>query len=140
MVGFAPPPASAASGTPQGKTAEARNLPAPVYNWFTEGFDTPEGREGVVGGVGLAITKSRLGERSTTPRRTARRGNSMPKSLSGGRRKRRELLFSGEASRDRRHPRFIFSSPSLKLRVQYQKDAATADLHRVHFRSRASYY
>jgi tetratricopeptide (TPR) repeat protein len=25
----------------QGKTAEARNLLAPVYGWFTEGFDTP---------------------------------------------------------------------------------------------------
>ncbi len=23
----------------QGKTSEARNLLAPVYNWFTEGFD-----------------------------------------------------------------------------------------------------
>jgi predicted ATPase len=25
----------------QGKRAEPRNLLAPVYNWFTEGFDTP---------------------------------------------------------------------------------------------------
>ena len=25
----------------QGKRNEARNLLAPVYNWFTEGFDTP---------------------------------------------------------------------------------------------------
>ena len=25
----------------QGKRAEARDLVAPVYNWFTEGFDTP---------------------------------------------------------------------------------------------------
>jgi hypothetical protein len=24
-----------------GKRAEARDLLAPVYNWFTEGFDTP---------------------------------------------------------------------------------------------------
>jgi len=24
-----------------GKRTEARNLLAPVYNWFTEGFDTP---------------------------------------------------------------------------------------------------
>jgi predicted ATPase len=24
----------------QGKRAEARDLLAPVYNWFTEGFDT----------------------------------------------------------------------------------------------------
>ena len=24
----------------QGKREEARNLPAPVYGWFTEGFDT----------------------------------------------------------------------------------------------------
>ncbi len=26
----------------QGKTAEARDLLAPVYNWFTEGFDTAD--------------------------------------------------------------------------------------------------
>ena len=26
----------------QGKTAEARQLPAPVYDWFTEGFDTAD--------------------------------------------------------------------------------------------------
>jgi predicted ATPase len=25
----------------QGKRTEARDLLAPVYNWFTEGFDTP---------------------------------------------------------------------------------------------------
>jgi predicted ATPase len=25
----------------QGKRAEARDLLAPIYNWFTEGFDTP---------------------------------------------------------------------------------------------------
>jgi len=25
----------------QGKRTEARHLLAPVYNWFTEGFDTP---------------------------------------------------------------------------------------------------
>jgi hypothetical protein len=25
----------------QGKPVEARDLLAPVYNWFTEGFDTP---------------------------------------------------------------------------------------------------
>ncbi len=26
----------------QGKTTEARNLLAPVYNWLTEGFDTAD--------------------------------------------------------------------------------------------------
>ncbi len=26
----------------QGKTAEAQELLAPVYNWFTEGFDTAD--------------------------------------------------------------------------------------------------
>ena len=26
----------------QGKTAEARDLLAPVYGWFTEGFDTAD--------------------------------------------------------------------------------------------------
>jgi predicted ATPase len=25
----------------QGKRTEARELLAPIYNWFTEGFDTP---------------------------------------------------------------------------------------------------
>jgi class 3 adenylate cyclase/predicted ATPase len=29
----------------QGKHAEARDLLAPVYNWFTEGFDTPDLKE-----------------------------------------------------------------------------------------------
>ena len=29
----------------QGKRTEARDLVAPVYNWFTEGFDTPVLRE-----------------------------------------------------------------------------------------------
>jgi predicted ATPase len=29
----------------QGKRAEARRLLAPIYNWFTEGFDTPDLQE-----------------------------------------------------------------------------------------------
>ena len=29
----------------QGKRAESRDLLAPVYNWFTEGFDTPDLKE-----------------------------------------------------------------------------------------------
>jgi predicted ATPase len=29
----------------QGRHAEARNLLAPIYNWFTEGFDTPDLKE-----------------------------------------------------------------------------------------------
>jgi predicted ATPase len=29
----------------QGKRAEARNLLAPVYGWFTEGFDTADLKE-----------------------------------------------------------------------------------------------
>ena len=29
----------------QGKSAEARELLAPVYNWFTEGFDTKDLQE-----------------------------------------------------------------------------------------------
>ncbi len=32
----------------QGKTSEARNLLAPVYNWFTEGFDTKDLQEAKV--------------------------------------------------------------------------------------------
>jgi predicted ATPase len=31
--------------TDQGRHAEARELLAPVYGWFTEGFDTPDLRE-----------------------------------------------------------------------------------------------
>ncbi len=29
----------------QGKTAEARDVLAPVYGWFTEGFDTADLKE-----------------------------------------------------------------------------------------------
>jgi predicted ATPase len=29
----------------QGRRAEARDLLAPVYSWFTEGFDTPDLKE-----------------------------------------------------------------------------------------------
>jgi predicted ATPase len=29
----------------RGKRAEARELLAPIYGWFTEGFDTPDLRE-----------------------------------------------------------------------------------------------
>src|ERR1700730_6375234 len=29
----------------QGRSAEARDLLAPVYGWFTEGFDTPDLKE-----------------------------------------------------------------------------------------------
>jgi predicted ATPase len=29
----------------QGKTTEARELLAPIYTWFTEGFDTKDLRE-----------------------------------------------------------------------------------------------
>jgi len=29
----------------QGRCAEARDLLAPVYDWFTEGFDTPDLRD-----------------------------------------------------------------------------------------------
>jgi hypothetical protein len=34
------PPASPASGAIKA-SAEARDLLAPIYGWFTEGFDTP---------------------------------------------------------------------------------------------------
>jgi predicted ATPase len=30
----------------QGRRAEARDLLAPVYGWFTEGFDTPDLKDG----------------------------------------------------------------------------------------------
>ena len=38
----------------QGKRAQARDLLAPIYGWFTEGFDTPDLKEAkaLLGGVG----------------------------------------------------------------------------------------
>jgi predicted ATPase len=43
----------------QGRRDAARDLLAPVYNWFTEGFDTRDlkGGEGTVGGVGVVRTR-----------------------------------------------------------------------------------
>jgi hypothetical protein len=41
---FALPPASLASG--QGKAQQGRELLAPVYGWFTEGFDPRDLKEG----------------------------------------------------------------------------------------------
>ncbi len=46
----APPPASLAFGTPSArppkrKTSEAHDLLAPIYGWFTEGFDTADLKE-----------------------------------------------------------------------------------------------
>jgi predicted ATPase len=32
----------------QGKRQEARDLLAPIYNWFSEGFDTPDLQEAKV--------------------------------------------------------------------------------------------
>jgi len=38
----------------QGKVQQARELLAPVYGWFREGFDTrSEESEGAAGGVGI---------------------------------------------------------------------------------------
>jgi hypothetical protein len=34
-----------ARGPVQGRPTEARELLAPVYDWFTEGFDAPDLRE-----------------------------------------------------------------------------------------------
>jgi predicted ATPase len=43
------PPASLARLRPdQGRYAEARDLLAPVYGWFTEGFETPDLKEAKV--------------------------------------------------------------------------------------------
>ena len=38
---YAPPPVLAGLWGEQGRRAGARDLLAPVYGWFTEGFDTP---------------------------------------------------------------------------------------------------
>ena len=38
----APRPSLARLWRDQGKRAEARDLLAPVYGWFTEGLDTPD--------------------------------------------------------------------------------------------------
>ena len=45
----------------QGRKEEARELLAPVYDWFTEGFDTRDLKEGegVAGGIGLSGRKPR---------------------------------------------------------------------------------
>jgi hypothetical protein len=39
----------------QGKAQQARELLAPIYGWFTEGFDSArfEGCEGAAGGIGV---------------------------------------------------------------------------------------
>ncbi len=34
--------ASPGSARDQGRHTEARNLLAPIYGWFTEGFETPD--------------------------------------------------------------------------------------------------
>jgi predicted ATPase len=41
-------------GRDQGRLTEARDLLAPVYGWFTEGFDTPDLKEaeGLLNAVG----------------------------------------------------------------------------------------
>ena len=41
LLSCAPPPASPRLRRDQGKRTEARDLLAPIYGWFTEGFDTP---------------------------------------------------------------------------------------------------
>ena len=38
----APRPVSPGCGREQGKRAEARDLLAPIYGWFTEGLDTAD--------------------------------------------------------------------------------------------------
>ena len=46
----------------QGKVQQARELLAPVYGWFTEGFDTRDLKEAkaLLGGVGLISLSNRL--------------------------------------------------------------------------------
>ena len=39
---YVPRPVSPGCGRDQGKRAEGRDLLAPVYGWFTEGFDTAD--------------------------------------------------------------------------------------------------
>jgi hypothetical protein len=41
LLSCAPPPASPRLRRDQGKRTEARDLLAPIYGWFTEGFDPP---------------------------------------------------------------------------------------------------
>ena len=47
----------------QGKVQQARELLAPVYGWFTEGFDTRdfERGEGAAGGVGVGLSTGLVG-------------------------------------------------------------------------------
>ena len=44
-LSFVLPQASRASGATRGRNAEARDLLAPIYGWFTEGFDTIDLKE-----------------------------------------------------------------------------------------------
>ena len=39
---YAPPPDSPGCGAFEGRREHARDLLAPVYDWFTEGFDTAD--------------------------------------------------------------------------------------------------
>jgi predicted ATPase len=39
------PRSGISTGGDQGRHAEARDLLAPIYGWFTEGFDTPDLKE-----------------------------------------------------------------------------------------------
>jgi predicted ATPase len=57
----------------QGRRAEAQDLLAPVYGWFTEGFDTPDLRE----------AKALLDELVSAPRQPAGRCAAAPVSNSG---------------------------------------------------------
>jgi hypothetical protein len=40
-LNFAPPPASPAFGVIKANAPKPNDLLAPIYGWFTEGFDTP---------------------------------------------------------------------------------------------------
>jgi hypothetical protein len=44
----------------QGKVQQAREVLAPVYEWFTEGFDTRDLKEGE--GVARCVSKVKLGQ------------------------------------------------------------------------------
>jgi hypothetical protein len=43
----------------QGKVQRARELLAPVYEWFTEGFDTSDLKEGEGTAGGVGVTRRR---------------------------------------------------------------------------------
>ena len=69
----------------QGKLAQARDLLAPVYGWFTEGFDTPDLKEarvllGELGGARFGGESFARFDSARSPQRPRKRSTAVPPS------------------------------------------------------------